>query len=215
MLPATECPGDERTLAGVALQTEQQRERRVCIVAVQRGRLHAVQLAQLLRRPAEALFQVAQVARVGPAGLQRFGHARRCDAMAAQRLEQTVARVRHVAVVATAALGLGTVMRVRLRRARELAVALQTRAIAVHAGAQLMRAPLGCRPRIAVVLVHGVAGRARQLAARVARAVDHAVVLATGDAHHSVAPELAVDEAALVRDEVRDARVDACARRLQ
>src|SRR5262249_57680530 len=68
---------------------------------------------QALRGPGERAIEVAEVAGVRPAGLEAPRRTRAVDAMATDRLQQAEGGVRHVAVVAAAALARRRVVRVR------------------------------------------------------------------------------------------------------
>ena len=60
-------------------------------------------LGQMLRGPVKCLVEVTQVAGVGATGLEGGRHVGRLDRMTADRFEQPVRCVRHVAVVTVAA----------------------------------------------------------------------------------------------------------------
>src|SRR5262249_10835723 len=140
-------------------------------LGVERGTLASVPLLQAIRAPAEALVEVAEVARVRAAGLERDARVGARDAMAADRLREAVGRVRHVAGHAVAAARARAVVRVRgelLGRA-ELLVALHARGRPVHAGPELIRGPAREGARVAFRRVQLVTREAAQLAAPVAR----------------------------------------------
>ena len=109
--------------------------------------------------------------------------------MAASGLEQTIDRMRHVAVVAGAAAAFGLVVRVspNAGRARVLAVALQAALASSHSGSKLVVGPVAQRP--VVVRMHLVTGQARQGAPGVATRSQQRVVFSAHDADHSVGPE--------------------------
>ena len=119
--------------------------------------------------PPQRLVHVAQVARVGPARVQRLGNRGAPDGVAADRLQEAVGGVRHVAVVAGAA-------RTSPRRDWCAAsrwprstdgTACTRRSLPIRA--QLIDRPLRPRPRIVWLLVQRVARRTRQGARGVGR----------------------------------------------
>jgi hypothetical protein len=66
-------------------------------------RLLVVPGFQLLGGPVESSIEVTEVAGVGPAGIEIIANARAADFVAADRFEDAVGGVGHVAVVAFAA----------------------------------------------------------------------------------------------------------------
>ena len=105
-------------------------------------------LGQVLRGPVECLVEVTQVAGVGTTGLEGGRHVGRLDRVTADRFEQPVRCVRHVAVVTVAAGGIGGVASVRGDIVGHFLVALQASLIAAHAVGELV---------VRIALVHGVA----------------------------------------------------------
>ena len=130
--------------------------------------------------------------------------------MAAYRLQQPVARVRHVAVVAPAARRLGRVTGVGGGVRAQRLVALQARLVAVQARRHLVGVgPFRHRPWVVGRLVHGVAREAAQGAfrgLRVAEAggVEQPVVLAARDPDGAVGPERPTDEVGVGGDQRPD-----------
>ena len=163
---------------------------------------------------------MAQVAGVGPPQPRRLRRRRAAHRMAAYRLQQPVARVRHVAVVAPAAGRPGGVAGVGGGVRAQRLVALQARLVAVHARRHLVGVgPLGDGPRVVGGLVHGVAREAAQGAFRglgVAEAgrVEQAVVLAARDPDGAVGPERPADELGVGGDQRPDVRRGAVGRGL-
>ena len=204
-------PGGEGPQAGVAGQhpAEPRGHRPIDLGKRRGGRV--VPRLEAVGGPRQGLVEVAQVAGVGPARPRRLGRRRAADGVRAYRLQQPVARVGHVAVVAPAARRLRGVPGVRGRVGAERLVALQARLVAVHARRHLVGVgPRRDAPRVVGRLVHGVAREAAQRALRRVRVpeagrVEQPVVLAARDPDEAVGPERPADEPGVGGDQGPDA----------
>ena len=112
--------------------------------------------------PSQCLVQMTLVTRVRPAGGHGFLHAGAANLVAAERFEQAVAGVGHVAVVARAARRVGgmVAMRGQVQLALETFVALCARLIGVHTDAELIFRPLLDGPSIVRRAMHRMAREA-------------------------------------------------------
>ena len=100
---------------------------------------------------------MAEIARVGPARSELDATDGLLIVMTADRLQQAVGRVRHVAVVAGAAARVGSVFRVRGQVRAAAARGTEAGLVAVHPGRQLIVRPFRDRTRILSRLVQRVA----------------------------------------------------------
>ena len=97
--------------------------------------------------------------------------------MTADCLDQSVCRMRHMAVVAATPTGTDIVVRVRRNIVRDLGMALKTSVIAEHVALQLING---------VAVVHAVTRDARKVASLKTWRFDKAVVLAPRNTDHTV-----------------------------
>ena len=137
---------------------------------------------------------MAEIAGVGPAVLLALRDGGRGNLVAAHAAQQAVGRVRHMAVVATAALGLGGVMRVRRDLRFHFRVALEAAEIGGHARFELAVGPRFHPGGVQIFRMHFVARQTGELSALVARRRESAVHLAPRNPDHPVAPEAVADE---------------------
>src|SRR6185503_12781367 len=176
----TEVPGQKGALPGIAGQNPGDGGGRLLLFGREPGLWLAEPVVQGAGGPPQASVQVAKIAGIGPAGLETGLDGRGINRVRANRLEQAVGSVGHVAVVAEAAGGGGTVSRVRLELRADCGVTLDARLIAFAVGRELVI--------LAEVLMHRMAGKARESALLVTGGAGHAVELAARHAHHAVGP---------------------------
>src|SRR5207244_11990100 len=127
------------------------------IVIRQRDRPKAVPPLEVSHRPAERLVEVTQVAGVWAPGAEHCLHRRAADLMAADGLQQTIRRVRHVTVVADAAGRPSAVVRVGADVSLNLLVALEARLVRLSARGAVTGAPGLRRARVVGGLMRRVA----------------------------------------------------------
>src|SRR5262249_29116654 len=183
--PPAHVPGRDRALGRVALERPAQRGRDAALPLVELRLRDAVPFGEVAARPLERAVEVAEGAGVRAPGLVRDGGARAVDPVAAHGGEETVGRVRHVAVEAAAPRAPRRVVRVLRPERRDLWVALDAGLVARAVRRELIRG--------VTVAVHRVAGQTVDLAALEAGRLEQAVVLAPCDADRPVRPEGAAD----------------------
>src|SRR5262245_1768868 len=105
--------------------------------------------------------------------------------MTSDRFHQAVSGMGHVAVIAEAAAGISGVMAMRLNVFGKFFVALLAGLVAFHARGQLI---------IWIALMHRMTRETGKLTALETWGFDQAVVIAAGDANHSIAPEEIVEQ---------------------
>ena len=112
--PAHALRGD-RALTRVAAQQPEQRRGHALLIVVQRRFRRSVPLIERISGPRERAIEMTEIAGVRTAGAETRLNRRAADLMTANRLQQAVRRVRHVAVVAGAAVRVRAMMRMRCR----------------------------------------------------------------------------------------------------
>ena len=137
---------------------------------------------------------MAQVAGVGATGLKRRGHVWRVDLMAANRLQQSVCRMRHVTVVALATGRTRRMVCVLFETVTKRFVALEACLVATGFGFELIVGPFLDGTRAFGRHVHSVAREARQLTALIAGRLGQAVEFTSRHADHAVFPKGVLDE---------------------
>src|SRR5262249_7136052 len=95
----THVPGDQRALAGVALDSPEDRGSDGLIRIGDLLNRRAVPDRKIIPGPGQRLVQVTEITGVGPPRLQRGFNTRVADLMTAQGSHQAVARIGHMAIV--------------------------------------------------------------------------------------------------------------------
>src|SRR5438132_13610453 len=123
---------------------------------------------------------MAKIATVGTAGRQGCLDLGAGDLVAANPFEQSVGRVRHMAVITKTSGRFGRVMGVRFHVAAKFLVALKARLVAFLAPTELM---------VRIALVHRMARETGEIALLKTGRLDQPIVFPARDPNHAVRPK--------------------------
>ena len=130
---------------------------------------------------------MTECAGVRTTGIQAGRYRWTRNLVTANRLEQTIGGIWHVAVHAPTATRVRGMMGVRGHILRIFGVTLETGVVTSHAGLQLIISPLF--QRLVVRWMHGMARQAGHLAMLVTGRLYQSVVLAPGNSSHPIGPK--------------------------